>query len=133
MSVDTKSLLDQLENKAVDHFLLALGSSPDEDGTFRHSMNTLLGGKPTPVLLVGGAHRKFMDGRVTAIVNPSHSLSAVISEKCGYGTAHLKELIAGECDLMLQLWIIAGGATPNVTRNAKYIPKKPRMIEAELC
>jgi hypothetical protein len=133
MSVDTDSILDQLENIAVDHFLLALANSPEEGGTFRHFITALLRGNPTPILLLGNAHKKYMDGRVTAIVNPSHSLSAVMSEKCGYSTCHLKETIAGECDLMVQLWIIAGDATPNVSRNAKYIPRKPRMIEAELC
>lgn len=118
--------LKQLEKFAVDHLLAALKTCPDTDGRFRCVVTTFIGEKPTPVLLVGNAHRRYQDGYVIAVSNPSEQLPSMISAGCAYHSKHLKKIVTGRCDAMVGLNVLAGGAEPLVCRYTRYKAQKPR-------
>jgi len=122
----------QLEKIAKEQLLVALQNSPVHNGRFRCLITSEIDDKPTPILMVGNAHRQFQDGHVIAVSNPSQNVMERLSAGCGYFRSHLKEIVKGECDEMVHIWVIASGPELRFLKGAAYKTRKPRTTDVEV-
>ena len=97
---------DRVREIAVNLFKATLVESAEYQGTFRLLITAKIGDENKPLLILGNAHSAVEDGHCIAILNPSEELLNKVVAGCSYG-ATLKEIVQGECDLMLDIWIDA--------------------------
>lgn len=101
-----KSTVERLVSAATDVFLGAL-THADHGGDFKGLFTLNVDGAPKPVLLVGSAHGSHEDGQVTAVLNPDREVIDKLEPGVGYHGGLLKEIVAGKCDAMVNVWIDA--------------------------
>jgi hypothetical protein len=101
------AVLDALEQTALGVFLALLERSAGHGGHFRLLITSCINGQDKPLLMVGSAHAQVEDGHMIAVLNPSRALVDQGDPAAGttYTPAHLKEIVAQQCDAMLELWI----------------------------
>ncbi|MGR4069251.1 hypothetical protein [Billgrantia sp. C5P2] len=120
-------MVDQLQEVAAALFLSVLKVSADHQGTFRLLVTSKIDGEEKPLLVVGNAHGQVEDGHAIAILNPTEELAS--SGKVAAGTAYpsdlLKEIVAGQCDAMVELWIDAY-KNDRVSRIEGYASRSPQ-------
>jgi hypothetical protein len=126
MSED-KSVLQPLRALAFD-VLRTLIKHAGQSGTFKGMFTLLINGEEKPVLIVGTAHgASHEDGSAIAVLNPDQSLHNELEAATCYGGGLLKEIVAGKCDAMIEVWFEAyvdGKAGENITQ--KYVCKTPQ-------
>lgn len=120
-------MIDRLQEVTATLFLSVLSVSADHQGTFRLLVTSKIDNEEKPLLIVGNAHSQVEDGHVIALLNPTPEL--VASEKIAAGTAYplglLKEIVAGQCDAMIELWIDAYKDN-KVSRIERYVSRSPQ-------
>ncbi|MCM3609528.1 hypothetical protein M4D49_29060 [Cupriavidus pauculus] len=102
----SNSMIQRLTDAATDIFLGALKHT-DHGGHFKGLFTLNVDGAPKPVLLVGSAHGSHEDGQVIAVLNPDREVIDRLAPGVAYLGALLKEIVAGKCDAMVQVWIDA--------------------------
>lgn len=102
----SKSTIERLTDAATDIFLGALKHTA-HGGHFKGLFTLNVDDVPKPVLLVGSAHGSHEDGQVIAVLNPDREVIDRLTPGVGYHGAVLKEMVAGKCDAMVQVWIDA--------------------------
>src|SRR5688572_6741997 len=100
-------MFEDLTRIAVDVFKIILRSSAESGGTFRVLITAKVGNEEKPLLLVGNAHGHIEDGHVIAVWNPDRTILEKVEGGVAYASGLLKELVSGNCDAMLELWIDA--------------------------
>lgn len=100
-------MTDEIKKIAVRLFESVLGVSADHGGTFRLLVTAQVGEVDKPLLVLGNAHRKVEDGHCIAILNPNKDLLDKVTAGCSYMGSSLKDIVAGNCDAMIELWIDA--------------------------
>lgn len=117
-------MIDQLQETVTSLFLAVLKVSADHQGTFRLIVTANVDGEEKPLLVVGNAHRHVEDGHVIGVLNPVEEI--VQSTKVAAGVTYtgdlLKEIVAGKCDAMVELWIDAY-KNDKVARISSYISR----------
>lgn len=118
---------DQLQEVAVSLFLAVLRVSADHQGTFRLLITSKIDGEEKPLLVVGNAHAQVEDGHVIAVFNPTKELAASdgVAPGTAYPTGLLKEIVAGQCDAMVELWIDAY-KNNKINCIGKYVSRSPQ-------
>jgi len=99
------NLVDNLVQAASGIFLATMKYS-EHSGAFRGLFTLNISGTPKPVLVVGTAHGvPNEDGGFIAVLNPDHELAERLHVNCSYAGGLLKEIVAGKCDAMVEVWI----------------------------
>lgn len=119
------SPVDKVKTIAVSHFVSVLTASPEMDGLFRSLLTVEVDGERKPLLLVGNAHGRIEDGHIIAILNPDQELLDQIVPGCAYNGFILKEILAGRCDLALDLWVDAYKVN-GVAECIRYVARQVR-------
>lgn len=117
-------MVDQLQEVAVALCLSVLKVNAGDQGTFRLLLTSKVDSEEKPLLFVGNVHGQVKDSHVIAILNPSEELAASgkIAAGTDYPSGLLKEIVAGQCDAMVELWIDAYKDN-RVSRIERYVSR----------
>lgn len=118
-------MIDQLQETVTSLFLAVLKVSADHQGTFRLIVTANVDGEKKPLLVVGNAHKHVEDGHVIGVLNPVEEIvhSTKVAAGVTYSGGLLKEIVAGKCDAMVELWVDAY-KNDKVARISSYISRK---------
>jgi hypothetical protein len=71
------------------------------------------------VLVFGSVHPEHNDGCCIAVLNPKHALLEQLQPALAYNPAMLKELVAGHCEAMVQVQVVANRASVESSYHAR--------------
>lgn len=115
--------IEQMKALAAGVLRSILAASPEHNGTFRLIVTTNIGETPKPLLMVGNAHRHFEDAHGIAVLNPDQRLLDEVRPGVGYSHGILKEMVSGQCDAMVDVWVVGGHVRQGCTYRARQ--KRP--------
>ena len=101
------NIAKQIEQIAVNTFLVILRASTENNSGFRILITTTVDGEMKPLLMIGSAHGGVEDGHVVAVLNPDKELCDELQACCGYTPFILKEIVAKRCDMMVHVGVSA--------------------------
>ncbi|MBK6357129.1 MAG: hypothetical protein IPF44_10580 [Betaproteobacteria bacterium] len=87
-----------------------LASAAKADVSFKRTI-PFSAGKCNEMLVFGNVHPDFNDGYCIAVLNPKQALQEQLQPAVAYSPAILKELVAGHCEAMVQVQIVANRAS----------------------
>ena len=102
-----------------------LASMPKGDVAFKRTIH-LQEGDHTEVLVVGNVHPAYNDGYCIAVLNPRPALAEQLQPAVAYSSGILKELVAGHCEAMVQVWLVGG----QVREGGRYSARQSRSVPA---
>lgn len=99
-------IVERVKQVAVGVLNAAIFGSP-ENGRFKAliAFDTPDGEKP--LYLAASTHGDIEDGHCMAILNPDEALMGEVKAGVGYTDSGLKEIVAGRCDVALDVWSLA--------------------------
>lgn len=99
--------LQQMKDVASGIVKGILASTPKADVAFKKTI-PLQEGEAREVLVLGHVHPEYNDGYCIAVLNPGAALQEQLQPAVAYSPAILKELVAGHCEVMVQVSLVGG-------------------------
>ena len=119
-----RKIAQNLRQLAARQFWSVLPDSPYAHGRFKALVTVEIEGETKPLLLVGSAHRHFIDGYCIAVLNPERALVDEIPPGCAYTDSVLREQVRKRCDAAV-LVLFGGGAGKDGWVTGSYTTKTP--------
>jgi hypothetical protein len=126
-------VIDKLQEAVASLFMAVLKVSAGHHGAFRLMVTVEIDGEEKPLLVVGNAHKDVEDGHAIGVLNPTRELAQ--GSRVAAGTAYpadlLKEIVAGQCDAMVEIWVDAY-KNNKVSRLSSYKSRTPQHARLEI-
>lgn len=102
-----RTVIRPLSDMAFD-LLRVLITKAGRGSTFKGIFTLLIEAEEYPVLILGNAHGvPNEDGHAIAVLNPDIDLKDELHAGCSYSGMLLKEIVAGRCNAMVEVWLDA--------------------------
>lgn len=122
-------MFQKIEKITLGVFSALIKDSNTGDGTFRITVMANIDGSPKPLLILGSTHARYEDGYCIAILNPDKSIVERLNPAVVY--CDIKEICAGRCDMMAEMFISLYQQEP-VEFTDKYKARYPKEAKYDL-